>query len=557
MGRMIEEALRGTPGSRGAPAKVPAPAVPAVPIVEAARPKPSGRTVPPPRDWTITEPNAKPAEAPSTLADLKAAKPVTPPPEPEEGRVPTARGTLGATPLAHVLVYMLDHALTGSIVFREPDVTEGATSEGPAHVLHFQNGAASKVQVARPSSRIGDELVAAGLVTRATVNEAVEGARRLGVLLGEYLVGDDKVPRDALLKALERQIANRVASIVNLPPETTYSFYRDVDLLSAQENDGVVSDPLNVILATVRAWHDRARIRATLARIARHPLAFHAQSDPTQLALTPDERKVIEFVLAGAPTTSALFQRRVADDDVVSSLIYALAVTRQFAFKGQKGAPMGGRGAAIPISIAPPATSESVPGVPIPAPSRAPVDFDDPGRESALPPEPASMVGEPPPRPGPRTWEPPLTVGERPAPMLSVDRSASEVASAERALEGMTHFRLAESALQRGDLPQAERLASRAVASDPDQIDYAALHVWIRATAAGDDDSAIEGIQALTRLLAKESNNERALLHRAKLMKRVGRVREAARDFERVLELNPRNKDATAELRSIKPRSSK
>jgi tetratricopeptide (TPR) repeat protein len=141
--------------------------------------------------------------------------------------------------------------------------------------------------------------------------------------------------------------------------------------------------------------------------------------------------------------------------------------------------------------------------------------------------------------------------------MLSVDRSASEVASAERALEGMTHFRLAESALQRGDLPQAERLASRAVASDPDQIDYAALHVWIRATAAGDDDSAIEGIQALTRLLAKESNNERALLHRAKLMKRVGRVREAARDFERVLELNPRNKDATAELRSIKPRSSK
>jgi cytochrome c-type biogenesis protein CcmH/NrfG len=106
-------------------------------------------------------------------------------------------------------------------------------------------------------------------------------------------------------------------------------------------------------------------------------------------------------------------------------------------------------------------------------------------------------------------------------------------------------------------LPQAERLASRAVASDPDQIDYAALHVWIRATAAGDDDSAIEGIQALTRLLAKESNNERALLHRAKLMKRVGRVREAARDFERVLELNPRNKDATAELRSIKPRSSK
>ena len=45
----------------------------------------------------------------------------------------------------------------------------------------------------------------------------------------------------------------------------------------------------------------------------------------------------------------------------------------------------------------------------------------------------------------------------------------------------MTHFRLAEEALQRNDLAQAERLAARAVANDPKQLDYLALHIWIRA----------------------------------------------------------------------------
>ena len=99
-----------------------------------------------------------PADAPQHARRDEGRGSRTPPP-PEISHVPTARGTLGATPLAHVLVYMLDHALTGSIVFREPDELE--------HMLYFQLGAVSKVNVARPTSRIGDELVVAGLVTRA------------------------------------------------------------------------------------------------------------------------------------------------------------------------------------------------------------------------------------------------------------------------------------------------------------------------------------------------------------------------------------------------------
>ena len=276
MGRMIEEALRGVPAERAAPSKLPSD----------ESPKPGlAQTAPPPREWNIHDatPNRTPGEgAAQTLAEMKAAKPVPPSVAPDEAQAPTARGTLGATPLAHVLVYMLDHALTGSIVFREPDDL--------AHILHFQLGAVSKVQIARPSSRIGDELVAAGLVSRATINEAVEGARRLGVLLGEYLVGHDLVARSALSRALETQIASRVSAIVNLQPETTYSFYRDVDS-SRPRRAKASSVILSTSFSPPSVWHDRARIRATLAASPNIPLIFHTQSDPSNLELTAEERR--------------------------------------------------------------------------------------------------------------------------------------------------------------------------------------------------------------------------------------------------------------------------
>ena len=59
-------------------------------------------------------------------------------------------------------------------------------------------------------------------------------------------------------------------------------------------------------------------------------------------------------------------------------------------------------------------------------------------------------------------------------------------------------------------------------------------------------------VLSLTRLLAREADNERVLLHRGRLLKRVGRIREALRDFERVAAVNPRNKEAASEIRALK-----
>lgn len=603
-------------------------------------------------------------------------RPTRPPPTQE----PTARGTLAATPLAHVLVYMLDHALTGAVVFYEQD--------GYEHDIYFQHGVPAKVRLGRMVALLGEELILMGAMERAVLDNAVESARRLGVLLGEFLVGENLLSRDVLARALETQLLKKVAALANLPPETSYAYYRDINTIAEWGGREIsLGGPLNPILATVRAWHDRARVRATLSRIGKHPLVFHEEADLASMLLTPQEKLVIDTIRNESCSLPQLYKKKIADDEVVSSLVYTLAVTRQFAFKGQKKGPMATRSAlpasafagsspstapsssrqgasqsgvnAAPGSVAPAAAANAggfvgaqrtvalpAPNVPSSPPSEPQHTMAMPHQAppGATPMPPAAAQGAPSaraPLPAPQgPSRPPLqplarpairpigggpkiiggpasTNGTRPsvapassgrlpaapqsksapriAPATAPPRGSppsiapasrrpeeqsieielasaeskpsgtpsnppTEIASltpefeeAERALEAMTNFRLAETALQRGDMPGAEALARKAVEGDPDQSEYKVLYAWIRAM--GSAPTAVdEAIAVMTAVLDEDAGNERALLYRGKLYKRANKLKEAQKDFNALLATNPQHREAASEVRLLKLR---
>jgi hypothetical protein len=296
----------------------------------------------------------------------------------------TARGNLAATPLPHVLVYMLDHALTGSVVFdgTSPNGTSppSGIAQGSDDTIYFVNGVPSKIRLSDRVALLGDVLVEDGTLERRAADQALEGARRLGILLGEYLVGHDLVTRETLAWTLEGQVLRKVAHVANLAPEIQYSFYRDVDLLEGWGGEISVSHPLNPILASVRHWNDRARVRATLNRIGKHPLAVHPEADLSNLATNAEEQVVLDAIRAESMALPQVFQRQFADEEVVSSLVYSLAVTRQFAFKGQKKGPMAARARrsvapsspSKPPSVAPAAANARSSASNIPVASPAP-----------------------------------------------------------------------------------------------------------------------------------------------------------------------------------------
>ena len=138
-----------------------------------------------------------------------------------------------------------------------------------------------------------------------------------------------------------------------------------------------------------------------------------------------------------------------------------------------------------------------------------------------------------------------------PIPRPHESKNDLDMADAENALEAMTDFRMAETALQRSDLVTAERLAKKAALADPNQPEYGALLAWILAM-SGRAGVVEESIKKLNAILKEDSTCETALLYRGKLFKRADKKAEALRDFEAVLEVNPKNREAATEVRLLR-----
>jgi hypothetical protein len=329
--------------------------------------------------------------------------------------------------------------------------------------------------------------------------------------------------REALGAERAQSVGSTIAALANLPPETEYAFYSGQNPFDSAGRDSLSTcHPLHIVLATVRAWHDRVRIRATLGRIAKQPLVFHPDADLSTFQLTEDETMVVDAIRAMRSSFTTLHQQRIADEEALSSLVYTLAVTRCFTFTTVKGPPIASK-------VFTPQTLARIP---------RPLDA---ACVTSFPPAVQSV--------------PPTTVV--PAGLNEAHREPdSEKDYAERALEAMVNFRKASTALERNDLATAEQLAKKAALGDPENTEYRALVAWLMAL-SGTRESAKDALTELNRVLKDDAFCERALLYRGKLLKKENRNVEALRDFISVLELNPRSNEAASEVRFLRMKRKK
>ena len=452
---------------------------------------------------------------------------------------PMARGRLEATPLVQVLVYVLDHQLSGTLELREPDGVEST--------VVFTKGAPVKVRSGRPVARLGEILSELGVVTREQVAEAVVASHRAGMLLGEQLVARELVDRETLEGALAGQVIHKLVALVHAPPETQYAFYRDANALDQWPTAQTFPvHPLDAIFACTRAWRDRARIHATLARIAQVKLVFSVAAELDAVGFTGSERAVVDQIRRSEPTLVALQEERGAEDETLATLVYVLAVTRQFAFLVKKGLPMG-REHGEPRPVSDPDEGRISRVSWLPDDSKGPPS----SLQVSVSPEPPVVVTMP---PAPASVQPPIP--SRPPPLPKRVRKtetppADDDPKAERRLQSMADLRLAETAMQRGDTEDAARLATKAALGDPENRDAESLVAWLHSL-GGKPQFVAEALAELSRLLEDDPKHERSRLYRGRLYARSGRVREAIEDLEAVASANPMNTEAASELHLLR-----
>lgn len=126
-----------------------------------------------------------------------------------------------------------------------------------------------------------------------------------------------------------------------------------------------------------------------------------------------------------------------------------------------------------------------------------------------------------------------------------------EAEQVQRILDAADDFQRARVFFKKQDIKQAEKLAERAMKGDPEQADYVALwaSLQLQKRSAEENPNFADLLKLLDNALAKDENNERALLCRGNVLKRIGRIEAAMTDFRKLVELYPNNIDAAREIR--------
>jgi tetratricopeptide (TPR) repeat protein len=132
------------------------------------------------------------------------------------------------------------------------------------------------------------------------------------------------------------------------------------------------------------------------------------------------------------------------------------------------------------------------------------------------------------------------------------EREAEQVL--QRAMEAEEAFRKGENLLRGNQLQAALRELTRAVELKSDETDYQVVLAWAKFCVATDKGAVATATRKLLTTAINQSGSTTAHLYLGRVERMLNRDQEALRHFRAVLEAEPKNKDATAEIRVIESR---
>jgi DnaJ-domain-containing protein 1 len=264
----------------------------------------------------------------------------------------TATGNLQTTPFGHLLVYLLDRGLTGSLVLEE--------ASGEKHAVWFETGAPAKVKTATPVTYLGQVLVEQRAITREVYERTLQGALHERRLHGQVLIETGAIDSRVLREALREQLARQVLWLFKLPITTLYGYYDQVNFLERWgAPEGLRTRPLALIWRGLRRHASSAEIEAVTGRLGQRPIELHVDAPIRRFKFETSEQALIDVLRAKPQPLSSLIASGLAAPDDVKRLVYVLVILRQLDLGVPGGEPVGADEApsSSRIPVAPPGRS--------------------------------------------------------------------------------------------------------------------------------------------------------------------------------------------------------
>ena len=501
---------------------------------------------------------------------------------------PVAEGDFTQTPFAHILIYLLERKLSGTLNIRH---------EKARVRIYFRDGKPAKVQTDVPKRELSHVLLLLGAVTREQLNVVQKDLSDTKVLLGQTLVDKGFIDVDTLIIGLRRQILLKLTDVFALNT-ASYAFYNKINQLTGFGPDEVFPiHPYPVIMAGLRTYGDRLNIEPMLAPLKKGFLSIN--DDMTTIRsfrLNGKEKQVVGLLLSGPRPYPEITESGIWDSKVAKYLLYAMLITKQLIIH-EEHPGANPTGTVKGLSTVPPAPKTQgdpkldalrdtltgkasqigtqnyyeMLGLPENAdiedirkaffimaktfhPDRIPKSLKEELDEtiqylfSNLS-EAHSVLSDP------ASREAYDRIIKKPTESTDDGLDMSQQREIRDALEAENLFQRALVFYKKRELDKARELVDRARILSSKEGEYLALaaHLDALQRPPASDMSDLE--RKLRHASKSCPNSERVTFYLADVLKRSGKISEAKHQYKRTLDINPHNIEAAREVRLIEMRS--
>ncbi|MCU0664798.1 MAG: DnaJ domain-containing protein [Myxococcota bacterium] len=506
---------------------------------------------------------------------------------------PIAEGTFDKTPFGHILIYIYERRLGGTLQVQD---------EQHQATIYFREGVPAKTRTSMSGRSLSAVLRALGYVNDAQLEACAAEVSAKGLLAGQVLLSLGAIDTRQLVVGLREQLLSKLVDVFSLG-SAGYAFYEKVNMLAGYGPDELVEvDPFAVLLAGLRTLPYQAVHERIAGPLKGRYVTLRDPNVVRRFRTDPHERALCHELLNQPVSADSLLFDVARDRRIVDRVLYGMLITKQLVVTTEM--PRTAADSSVPRS-----ELDSLP----PLDSRVPPSPEEQARRKQIEKKAARLasenyyqmleisVGAPVeevrkayfqlaklyhPDKVTGAWAADLkdtlqyifsNLSEAHAALTDPDsrdayeqrirgaetkKAKTELSTAEEdmvraTLEAEKLFQMAQVYLKRDEINTALEMVEKAVQLNPQDGEYLATRAYLmgRQRPAGED--VMDLVAVLRKAVQVRPNSERAHSYLALMLKRAGRFAEAKSHYSRVLAINPHNIEVARELRLMEMRSKK
>ena len=503
---------------------------------------------------------------------------------------PIAQGNFAQTPFAHILVYVQNKRLHGTLEARQ---------DAQEIYIYFRDGSPARVSSTEPGKRLGEVLEEMGKLTPHQLQESLEEVRRTGELHGQALVRMGFVDGATLVAGITEQAASRMLTAFQFT-QGEYAFYEGVDLIPQGPSELINLNSKALLIAGVRNHGAGMSLAPYLASLKNKSFFLADVDELADFRFNAQERMLCRKLLESPQDLLSLKKWDAVDTHVVIATLYVLLITRtlkvispedvestksQMPQKTLESLPPEGRVNSWPPEVM--AMREDIQrraaqvssqnyyellGVEKAAstsdirkaffrlaktyhPDRAAKPGLEDLRETlaylfANLSEAQNTLLDLDSR---ESYDASIASGKTPqAAAGSAETESDEERQVRLVIEADRMYQKAQVLMRQNKNVEALELVERAYRNCPEEGEYIATRAYLKMTLG--DDVTGEILTVFRGALEQSPRSEKCHYYYAQALKKDNRISEARQQFKKVVDLNPRNIDAAREIRLIEMR---